>query len=116
LALLPLLGVTALGMSVFASALIEGAVLGGAAARRGVRIVGPLLIPTLCSIPAAGAGWFVAYHVHPLAAATVASAALALTAYLALQFILDRGAVSATVQLLRRSILVALNLGAREPA
>jgi O-antigen/teichoic acid export membrane protein len=117
LALLPVLGVTALGMSVFASALIEGAVLGREAAHRfGVRIVAPLLVPTLCSIPAAGVGWWVANKIHPLAAATVTSAALALASYLALQSILDRGAVSATVHLLKRSIRVALNPNAREPA
>ncbi len=104
-------------MSVFVSALIEGAVLGSEAARRhGVRIVAPLLVPTLCSIPAAGAGWFVAHHIHPLVLATVASAALALGCYLALQCILDRGAAAATGQLLRRSILGALTTEAREPA
>ena len=117
LALLPVLGVTALGLSTFVSAIVEGAVLGREAARRfRMRIVAPLLVPTACSIPAAGAGWFVAHHVHPLAAATVTSAALALGGYLGLQWVLDRGALSATGQLLKRSIIGALNRHAREPA
>ena len=73
LALLPVMGVTALGMSVFASAVVEGIVLGARASREyEIRIVKPLVIPTLMSVIAGTIGWITAEHVAPVALGAVA--------------------------------------------
>lgn len=61
LPLLPLIGVSAVGVGWFASALAEAAVLIRATRiRTEPRLVRPLILPVLAGIVSAGAGWYVA--------------------------------------------------------
>jgi peptidoglycan biosynthesis protein MviN/MurJ (putative lipid II flippase) len=105
LALLPVIGVTALGLSVFASATVEGVVLGSRAAREyRIRIVRPLLIPTLASVLAGGAGWLAAEHVKPLAVGACVGAAAGVALVVLALWALDRPALRATAGLVTRTM------------
>jgi O-antigen/teichoic acid export membrane protein len=105
LALLPVLGIAALGLSAFSSALVEGAVLGLRATRtHRIHIVRPLLIPTLVSIPAAGLGWWIAGKVDPVWLGAVAGAATGLGTFLILQIVADRAALTRTAALVNRTV------------
>jgi O-antigen/teichoic acid export membrane protein len=84
LALLPSLGVTALGLGAFASAIVEGVVLGSRASHQyQIAIVRPLIIPTLAGVAGGAVGWFAAANISPDALAAVVGAASALAVFLA---------------------------------
>lgn len=105
LTLLPVIGVTALGLSVLASSAVEGAVLGTRAAKAyQVRIVRPLVIPTLAGLVAATIGWITAEHVAPLALGAVAGAGVALGVFLGALRTLSPQALWGTVDMVNRSI------------
>ncbi|MGI9184287.1 MAG: oligosaccharide flippase family protein [Solirubrobacteraceae bacterium] len=108
LTLLPVLGVTALGLSTFASAIVEGGVLGTRAIRTyQIRIFRPVLVPTLASLPAGAIGWLVAEHVGPLALGAVAGATAGLACLVALQATLDRAALLSTLSMVTRTLEAA---------
>jgi O-antigen/teichoic acid export membrane protein len=83
LALLPVIGITALGLGAFASAFVEGAVLGTRAVRGyRIAITKALLVPTLVACAAGAAGWFVAVAVSPHIVGAIAGGAAALALFL----------------------------------
>jgi PST family polysaccharide transporter len=105
LGLLPVLGITALGISALASALMEGAVLGRRAARsHQVRIISPLIVPTAASIPAASIAWWVAGLVHPAGLGAAAGALTGLAIYLLLQAIAGREALRRSVSAISTTV------------
>jgi O-antigen/teichoic acid export membrane protein len=105
LTLLPVIGVTALGIGLFVSALVEGAVLGTRAwGTHGIGIVGPLVVPTAASIAAGAAGWIVADEVSPDIPAAIAGGAVALTIFLAAVATLRPSALKDTVSMATRSL------------
>jgi O-antigen/teichoic acid export membrane protein len=83
LVLLPVIGVTALGLGAFASALVEGIVLGTRATRGyGIAIVRPLIIPTLVASVAGTVGWVVADSISSDVVGAVAGGVVGLAVFL----------------------------------
>jgi O-antigen/teichoic acid export membrane protein len=105
LALLPVIGITALGLGAFASAFVEGVVL-GARASRGyqIGIVQALLVPTLMGIAAGAAGWAIAGAVTPHVLGAVAGGAVALGVFVGGVGLLSPAALRDTVAIAMRSL------------
>ena len=105
LALLPVIGVRALGMSVLASAVVEGTVLGARAEHTyDIRIVRPLVIPTLASAVAATMGWIAASHITPSAVGAAAGGGIAVGTFVVAFRVLDPRALRDTLSLVTRTV------------
>ena len=109
LALYPVLGLTALGLSVFASATVEGIVLGQRAQRRyRIGVVRPLVAPTLVAVPVGAMAWLAAAHIGPLGPATVAGGAIGLLGFAAVLYVVDRVAARSAVATVAMTVRSAL--------
>jgi O-antigen/teichoic acid export membrane protein len=109
LSLLPVIGVTALGLSVLASALVEGAVLGRRAAKRyGIDVIRPLAGPTSAGLAAGAAAWLAADRIGPLALGAAAGATIGLLGFAALFTALDRRAAFDTATVVRSAVRSAV--------
>ena len=101
LLLLPVLGVTAIGIGAFASSMIDGLVLGTRAKwSYGVNIIGGLVRPTLAALGAASIGWIVAEHIAPALVGAVVGAGLGLIGFAAALVVSDRAAVRDVVDIM----------------
>jgi peptidoglycan biosynthesis protein MviN/MurJ (putative lipid II flippase) len=108
LPLLPVIGVTALGIGTFVSSIVEGVVLGTQASRvHGIAIVRPLVAPTLAAVVAAVAGWFVAVAFASDVIGLFAGGAVALAIFVAALGALSPGALRETLQMATRSVRAA---------
>ena len=105
LALLPVIGITALGLGAFASTCVEGVVL-GTRARRGhqIEIVRPLLVPTVMAIAAGAAGWAIARLVMPHGVGAAAGGVAALCVFVSGVALLSPTALRDTVGMATRSL------------
>jgi O-antigen/teichoic acid export membrane protein len=108
IALLPLIGPTALGIGIFAASLIDGAVFGIRAVRGfDIAIVTALAVPTVTAVTAAAAGWAIADLVHPAAAGAVAGGVVALAIFLGGLALLSPRALRDTMGMAARSLRVS---------
>jgi O-antigen/teichoic acid export membrane protein len=108
LTLLPVIGVTALGLGTFASSIVEGCVLGTRASRGyGIAIVRPLVVPTLAAIGAAIAGWFVADGLDSDVVGMFAGGAVALSLFTAAVAAFSPLALRDTLHMATRSFKAA---------
>jgi O-antigen/teichoic acid export membrane protein len=105
LTLLPVIGVTALGLGALASALVEGTVLGVRASRgHHIAIVKPLLVPTLVALAAGAAGWIVGTQLDPHLLGAFAGGGVALAVFLAGSVTLNPRALRETVGMATASL------------
>lgn len=106
LALLPVIGDTALGLGVLGSALADVFVMGRRAAHgHGVKIVGPLLCPTIAASIAGGLGWWTALLVRPHLLGVPASGSAALVVFLGLIGLLRPAALRDLIDVGRYALL-----------
>lgn len=103
LPLLPLLGVTALGVGYAAMAVVEAAILArGARRKAGARLVRPLAGPLVIVVATSAAGWSLISRMEPDLLAALAGALLGAVSY-----------VGALALLRRRLLLDVIGLGRR---
>jgi len=104
-ALLPVIGVTAVGLGVGASGLVEAVMLGGAAARAtGARLWRTVALPAIAATASGTAGWILAGSAPDLAQGAVLGGAVALGLYLVLLATLDRARLRGIASIVRRSV------------
>jgi O-antigen/teichoic acid export membrane protein len=108
LALLPVIGITALGLGVFASAFVEGVVLGIRAARGyQIGIIRPLLVPIVMGVAGGAAGWAAAALLMPHIVGAVVGGAVAITVFVGGVALLSPSALRETIDMARRSLRAA---------
>ena len=110
LPLLPLIGVSAVGIGWLVSALAEAAVLIRATRRRtDPHLIRPLILPVLAGIVSAGAGWYVASWGGGTLLSGVAGGCCSVACFLAILLIFERPRVLETF----RFALASVHAGAR---
>jgi O-antigen/teichoic acid export membrane protein len=108
LSLLPVIGVTALGLGAFTSAFVEGLVLGARAVRRyQIAVLRALLVPTLAGLAAGSLGWVVGDRVTPHIVGAFAGGGVALTVFLGCVAVLSPSALRETVRMATRTVRAA---------
>jgi O-antigen/teichoic acid export membrane protein len=105
LGLLPVLGVTALGLGAMSSAFVEAFVLARAMSiHSSASIASPLGIPTMAACGAAGAGWVITASLQPTLVAAVLGGLAAEGIYLACLLVIRRSLVSDMSGMLHKMI------------
>lgn len=108
-ALLPSMGVVALGVGWLASGVADLAVLGPAVARRlDIRPIAPIVVPTAVAAAAAAAGWLAASSGEATVLLAVAGGLLAEVLYLAGMLVFRRSTLRDAVGAVRRGISASL--------
>jgi O-antigen/teichoic acid export membrane protein len=103
--LLPILGVTAIGLGAMASALAEAVVFVRAVASHSqASIVRPLVAPATAAIASGAAGWMLTDHLAATAAAAAVGLVVAEALYVSSLFVMRRGLVVDTTGMLNRMI------------
>jgi O-antigen/teichoic acid export membrane protein len=103
LTLLPLIGVTALGIGTFASTVVEGAVLGTRASRTyDIRIIRPVAAPTLASFAGGACAWIVSERIHPPILAAAGGAGVGLIVFTLILQLTDRRVLQDTLKMIYR--------------
>lgn len=110
--LLPLFGISALGLGWLAAGLIEGGVLGRAAAKRtGARLASLLAPPAALAVGAAGTGWWVAHSMEPSLAAAGLVAVVTEVLFLSGLLLTRRRLLGDTVSTARRALRASIAPG-----
>jgi O-antigen/teichoic acid export membrane protein len=105
IALLPVIGDTALGLAIFAASLIDGVVLGTRSARGyQIRFLRALLVPTSVAVAAAAGGWAIAELVRPDVAGAIAGGTVALAGFLGGVALLSPSALRDTIGMASRAL------------
>jgi hypothetical protein len=103
--LLPLIGVTAIGVSLLVTGLVEGAViLKGARKHLTVSLSGELGPPVAAAVSAGTLGWVIGWQIGPQLGGAMAAGGLAECAYLAALWVWHRNALLDLVAVFRRGI------------
>jgi O-antigen/teichoic acid export membrane protein len=104
-ALLPVIGVTAVGLGVGASGLVEAVMLGRAAARAtGARLWRTVALPAIAATASGAVGWILADSAADQAQGAVLGGGVALGLFLVLLATLDRARLRGIVSIVRRSV------------
>jgi O-antigen/teichoic acid export membrane protein len=103
--LLPFIGVTAVGLGVGASGLVEAVMLGGAAARAtGARVWQTVALPALAAAVSGTVGWILADSSTDKVQGAALGGGVALGVFLVLLATLDRPRLRGIVSIVRRSV------------
>jgi len=110
--LVPVLGVSAIGLGLLASSVVEAVALGRATSRwTHVRLVRPLLAPVGAGIAAGGLGWLVANVGHADLLSGLAGGTCSMLAFLAIMAVARRSLVDETLRFAVRSMRLAVSRG-----